>query len=105
MNPTELAHKMLQWEELTRKAQALEREITKAVLNIGKTQVVGNVRATYSKGRVSYDYETVGKTAPEEVIMRYTVPKTDWRKVCQEAELEAPVAKQSPPSVRLKLQD
>jgi len=105
MNSTELAHKMLQWEELIRKAQVLECEIAQAVLEIGKTQVVGCVRATYSKGRTSYDYETAGKTAPAEIIAQYTVPKTDWRKVCQEAGIEAPVAKQSPPSVRLKLQD
>ena len=53
---TELAHKMLEWQEAQARADLLKMDIEAAVLQIGKTQTVGNVRATYSAGRKSYDY-------------------------------------------------
>ena len=46
MNSSELAQKMLEWEQTQVKADALALEIREAVLSLGKTQTVGNVRAT-----------------------------------------------------------
>jgi len=60
---SELAATMLQWEQTQRQADALKELITATVLDIGKTQNAGNVRASYSKGRKSYDYEASIKTA------------------------------------------
>ena len=83
MDMTELAKKMLEWEELTRQANALADEISAAVLEIGSTQVVGNVRATYSEGRKSYDYyaawNAVHKTPPG---VDHTKVSYDYRKAC-----------------------
>lgn len=56
MNATELATKMLEWETTQRVADALRAEIEEAVKEIGKTQTVGNVRATFSAGRRTFDY-------------------------------------------------
>jgi len=44
MDSNELARKMLAWGELQEQAAELEAEIKEAVLEIGKTQTVGNVR-------------------------------------------------------------
>ena len=56
MNATELATKMLEWETTQRSADMLRAEIEAAVLVVGKTQTVGNVRATFSAGRRTFDY-------------------------------------------------
>lgn len=98
-----LAELMLDWEEATKIQQSIEEKIKTTVLALGKTQTVGNVRATYSKGRKTYDYETAGRTAPKPIIDANTEPKTDWRSVCKDAGIEAPVASQSDPSVYVKL--
>jgi len=108
MNASELALAMLSWDMLSweqkrRELDALEEQIKATVLTLGKTQTVGNVRASYSQGRKTYDYETPGRKAPEEIITEHTVPKTDWRMVCKEAGLDAVVVSQSDPSVSLKL--
>ena len=57
MDASTLAAKMLQWEETQRQADALRREIEAAVLAIDKTQTVGNVRASYTAGRRTFDYQ------------------------------------------------
>ena len=71
MNATELATKMLEWETTQRAADMLRAEIEAAVLEVGKTQTVGNVRATFSAGRRTFDYraavdnaEAAGLLAP-----------------------------------------
>ena len=55
MNASELAIAMLNWEQKKNELDALELVIKAAVLEMGNTQTVGNVRATYSGGRKSYD--------------------------------------------------
>ena len=55
MNASELANKMLAWECLKMDLDRLGADIEKAVLEIGKTQTVGNVCAPYSAGRKKYD--------------------------------------------------
>ena len=56
MDNSQLAALMLEWEAAQRKADELAEQIKVAVLEIGKTQVVGNVRATFSAGRRTFDY-------------------------------------------------
>ena len=56
MDASTLASLMLDYEAAQRKADALRTEIEAAVLEIGKTQTVGNVRATFSAGRRTFDY-------------------------------------------------
>jgi len=104
MDSSELALTMLRWEEAKKQLDELTAIIQAAVLAIGKTQVVGNVRATYSEGRKTYDYVKAGSSAPIDIINKHTVPSVDWRSVCQEAGIEAPFT-QSPSSVTLKLQE
>ena len=56
MDNSQLAALMLEWEAAQRRADGLAEQIKTAVLEIGKTQVVGNVRATFSAGRRTFDY-------------------------------------------------
>ena len=98
---------MLKWERWKRRIDELEQSIIDTVMQLGATQTAGNVRATYSKGRRSFDYEGAGQSADPGIIADYTteqtIIKTDWRKVCDVAGVEAPVKSQSPPSVMVKL--
>jgi hypothetical protein len=52
MDMSKLAMKMLRWEEAKAHLERLTWDIQDAVLKLGETQTVGNVRATYLKGRV-----------------------------------------------------
>ena len=111
MTPKELAMKMLEWGELAEKLAALEEEISAEVLTIGKTQTVGNVRASFNNGRTTYDYEQTAMRYGDgkgyvfdNVVSAYTMPVTNWRDVCKHFEIVDPVVKsQSEPSVKLKL--
>ncbi len=131
MNASELAKKMLEWELKYRELDVIEQQINSTVLEIGKTQTVGNVRATYSKGRKKYDYENPGITAPQEIINKHShseieidwmeVAKeadyttemrenhtkkiifTKWAKVCKEAKIDPLVLEEGEPSVKVKL--
>lgn len=112
MSRSQLAKLMLQYEEAKREADRLAELITQEVLDIGETVDVGNVRATYNSGRREFDYELAaahaivsGKVPPDEEA-KYTVIKVDWRRLCQDNDLDdIPVTKQHPPNVRLKFTD
>ncbi len=105
--PSGLALKMLAWEQAQRRADELRAEIETWVLDLGKTQTVGNVRATFSNGRKSYDYETAGQTAAPKIIAEFTThiekDVIDWRLVCKKAEIADVPFTQSEPSVAVKL--
>ena len=106
MDANELAGKMLEWGQKHAELARLTAEIEAAVLTLGKTQNVGNVRAIYSKGRKRYDYEAGGKNAPEVYVATNTVTKTvvstDWRSVCKDAGIEDIPYTQGEPSVKVK---
>jgi hypothetical protein len=129
MNASELAAKMLDWENLKRTLDGLADEIEAEVLKIGKTQVVGSVRVTYSGGRATYDYETPGKNAPAELIEEHSeehevvdwdaiadeVPEVvakhtavrvsvDWSAVCEEAKIKPIVVSRTEPKATIKLE-
>ena len=104
MNNSELAAKMLEWEQTQVKADALALEIREAVLALGKTQTVGNVRATYSAGRKSYDYEDAAlHHIPVDVIQKYMKPTFDYRNACKDFGVTDIPFTESAPSVTIKL--
>lgn len=111
MNASELAGMMLEWETLQRQADALAEQIRQAVLEIGKTQTVGCVRASYSSGRKTYDYEgTVRNWFPAEVLdpmlPEYTTTKTtvDWKRMVDDHAISlVMIAAESGPTVTIKL--
>ena len=101
-----LARDMLLWEEKQREIQAIEERIKNAVLVLEKTQVVGDVRATYSGGRRAFDYEAGARPLrlTAEQLKPYEVTKVDWKRVCDDNAVEAPYTK-SVPSVTIKLEN
>lgn len=111
---TDLARSMLDWEQKRRELDALETEIHEAVLQLGATYDVGNVRATFSAGRRTFRYEqAAGEWGVEEAtIEEYTTAistiTTDWRAICLRG-LKIPLDSipfdQSNPSVKLKLME
>lgn len=117
MDASELAKKMLEWQEAQTKADLLKMDIESAVLHLGKTQTVGNVRATYSAGRKSYDYqvafeETLAKAALTDALLvthlttlkhEHAKVTYDWRGVCEDADIKDVPFTQSAPSVALKI--
>ena len=112
MNASELAQAMLRWEQKRCEMDVLEAEIKAAVLAIGKTQTVGNVRASYSAGRKSYDYRggIDGAGVLSDALDPYTtvIPATvsiDFRAACLGLGIVDVPYTQSEPSVTVKLQD
>lgn len=105
MDATELAVKMLEWGELQQEASTLAAEIEMAVLEIGKTQTVGSVRASYSKGRKSYDYKTAARDVPPSLVRAHTttIERVDWSGICKDEEITDIPFTQSAPSVAVKL--
>ena len=110
MDATQLAGKMLQWEAQKREIDALEVEIKDAVMDLGKTQNVGNVRASYSGGRKRYDYRTAVAVTPgisDDVLLQFTTEKmtvaVDWRGICKHEKIADISYTRGDPSVSLKL--
>lgn len=106
MNATELAKAMLEWEEMQRKADELAEAIKNTVMKIGKTQTVGNVRASFRSSIKRYDYQSAADGHPavrEATLELFTKKSIDWRGVCKHAGIEDVPFTQSEPSVSLKL--
>lgn len=103
-----LAAEMLEWERKRQELDELERRIKDAVMVLGKTQTVGNVRATYSKGRRSFDYQAAADgRVNEETVNLFTeiktVVSTDWKGICEHVGIDDVPFTQGNPSVSLKL--
>ncbi len=110
MNATELAKAMIEYEEMQRKLDVLGDQIKATVLDLGKTQTVGNLTASYSGGRKSYDYETAVVECgfvPDGTIAEFTetivTTKTKWKDICDSLNIEAIPFTKSEPSVTLKM--
>ena len=110
MNNSELASKMLEWESRKIEMDALEADIRSAVLGLGKTQTVGNVRATYSAGRRSFNYQAAAERHPmvsTTTVGLFTTTKiittTDWKAICEHVGAEDAPFTQGDPSVSIKL--
>lgn len=87
-----LAEKMLEWQEITLKAKAIEKEIVDEVLALGMTQSVGRVTATYRKSdkNGSTNYEGICQVLePDmELVEQYTVkpePYIDFKALAEAA--------------------
>jgi len=111
MDSKELAQKMLAWGELQEQAAELEAEIKAAVLEIGKTVTNGNVRATYSNPRKTYQSwdEAVMEAEPEGLdpkAYEVVTVTTDWQRAAKDYGIErkAWVDENAKPSVTLKVQ-
>ena len=91
MDNSQLAALMLEWEATQRQADGLAEQIKVAVLTIGKTQVVGNVRATYSAGRRTFDYRAAVDAADAAGLLEpgslapWESERVDWFEVVQGA--------------------
>lgn len=130
MNASELAEKMLLWGKIKHELDSLGAEIESEVLKLRSTQVVGDVRVTYSSGRSTYDYETPGKYAPVDIIDKHTTEytKTNWdalavdlpdivekytyteklidyRSVCKDAKIEPITLSKTEPTARIKIEE
>jgi len=120
MDASQLALKMLDWETKRKELDALGAEITDAVLAIGKTQTVGNVRASYSDGRRTFDHEYPVQMERRRALAEdngdalkeidyfiaantVVVSSTSWRVVREALKLEPLCTGKSSPSVTLKL--
>lgn len=104
MDANTLAKKMIEWGERKAELDALEEEIAAAVLEVGKTQTVGNVRATYSSGRGKYDYERAAADYSLD-LEPYTKITYDYTKAVKDAGIDTgPYYQlQSGPSINLKV--
>ena len=111
VNRRELAELLLNWEIEKAALDELEREIRKLVLMLGETQTVGYVRASYSKGRTTYDYELACRNHEADMnpvlVAKHAKTTVDWRAMALEslelAQAEIPVAKIGEPSVSIGL--
>ena len=106
MDASQLAMKLLEWEQKRRELDVLEAEIQAAVLELQTTQTVGNVRASYRKGSRRYDYEMAVREAQvsDDALQAFQSIQTDWRAACKAFEItNLPVKSQSGPSVSIKL--
>jgi len=111
MNANELAQKMLEWGEKNMELALLTAEIETAVLELGKTQNVGNVRATYRNGNKRYDYQKAAENAAAGTVALYTVTPepvepvavTNWSKLCKGEGIKEIPYTQGEPSVKVKV--
>lgn len=110
MESTELAKKMLEWGELKTQLDALEEEIQQGVLEARKTITVGNVRATYSNPRKTYQAwdDAVLESAPDGFDPKtYEVVTVaiDWKKAAADNSIERKswVDENAKPSVSVKM--
>jgi hypothetical protein len=111
VDASELAKMMLQWEQARKRLDELEEAIRDSVLQMGETQTAGNVRATYSKGRKKYDYQTATDGHPmvsDATVGLFTKVSTttriDWRGICKHAGIDDVPFTEGTPSVSIKLQ-
>jgi hypothetical protein len=105
-NDTDLAYAMLDWKVATQEANELAEKIKQYVLELGKTQTVGNVRASYSKGRTKHHYDEAwllaGKTV-RDVPGEFQKVSYKWKEACEDAGIEDIPASPGTPSVTVKL--
>jgi len=100
-----LAADMLKWERMKRACDELEQAIKDTVMQLEQTQTVGNVRATYSGGRKTYDYTSIADhpLVSRETVLKFTTSKVDWRAVAKHDHIDDIPYTESSPSVYLKL--
>lgn len=106
-----LAKHMLVYEEKYRELKEMERAIEQAILSIEETQIVGNVEAKYSKGRVKRDYQKAVEDnyVPDHIKEKHKTVKEyySWKKICEEAEIEEELipSEVGEPNVSIKVKE
>lgn len=106
MDISTLARKMLEWQDAREKLDILEAEIKAAVMEVGSTQTVGIVRASYSKGVGKYDYALAcaGAGLDETDLREYAKTTYDFRQAALDHQINLDqFYKPGEPSVSLKL--
>ena len=109
MDKSELAMLMLEWEKKNHELHLIELKIGDEVMQLKQTFVVGNVRATYSDGRRSFDYEStarVDERCSQQIIDIHTKPVIDWKAICEALDIAKEnivVLSKTEPSVSIKL--
>jgi hypothetical protein len=108
MNASELAQRMLDWEIVRRQLDEIEAEIVPEIMERRETLTVGLVRATYSRGSRTFDYEQAGLLcANSSLVAKHTKPVTNWSAVCKDKlfdqDVRIPVKSRGESSVKLKL--
>lgn len=86
-----LADKIKQYEETYFNLQALEEEIKEEVAQLGQSQQVGRVTASwFPNGRGKYDWESIAKSLEpdDEIIDANTETKVTvkWKKIAEQLE-------------------
>jgi len=116
MDPVQLAKDMLAWREKRLELDVIEDRIKQAVLELGKTQTVGDVRATYSAGRRTFGYQQAVDdyiaSGPDDLesfmgtvetfTRLVTTTTVDYKAICDFCKIEAPVIGQGESSVSVK---
>ena len=81
---------MLLWGSLNNELDQVVELIQEQVLQLKATQNVGDVRATFGKGKGSYDYQKIAEAMELDgvFIAKHTskITTTDWKAICDELE-------------------
>ena len=90
MDKKTLARKMLELSDLMLEVKKLQDEITPAILDLERSQEVGDIKATYYSGRSKTDYQqcVVDAEIPEEELHHYTRFTIDFKRVCEDKGLK-----------------
>lgn len=90
MNKSELATKMIEWESKKKEIDQLEAEIKHAVMALEESFSVGDISAGFRAGTRSFNYESAGKNAPQDIIDNNTTTETkiNWKSVCSDLSLD-----------------
>ena len=116
MDKSELAQLMLEYEKLNKQLEDLGFIIRSEVMKLKESYTVGNVTASFSGGKRTFDYATAGKAqvqefidrgtftnyeiaydaiiaeanVPQELIDKHTtaIKTTDWKLVCDAAKIK-----------------
>jgi len=105
MDKSDLAKLMLEWEEAQKKADELKANIVDAIFVTKKTEVAGNVTASYFGGKRTFEYESVARKHPgfKRDMTRTYIKKVDWKKICEILGIKEIPFTKSAPSVSLKI--
>jgi len=101
--------KLEKWAELQRQADKLAGEIKEEVLKLKKTVKTDVAKATYSKGRRTFNWEHIALELdpPKHLISAYSKTVVDWKKVAEElgvpSDLKEKHCTVGNPTVSLKL--
>ena len=108
MDAIELTKLFVEYAEVTKKIEELERQIKHEVLGIGESQKIAGVTATYYKaGFETPDYKTaaINACATQQIIDKYSVftVTTAWKEVCREGNVEVPPGAEKSARVTVKV--